>query len=102
MAVLSKDWYGFANAIARIVSIVIRSYIMQVNRNAIDVAVKEAKPLSGTYQFALRQWEQRDRGSHLARPAENARPDGTHWKHEQARIMIIMSDFKAVKMFIPE
>jgi hypothetical protein len=40
MTVLSKDWYGLANAIALMVSVIVRAYILQANRNAVDRAVK--------------------------------------------------------------
>jgi hypothetical protein len=36
MTVLSKDWYGFANAVAMAISIIVRAYILQANRNDIN------------------------------------------------------------------
>ena len=104
MTVLSDDWYGFANAIAMVISIIVRAYILQANRNAIDKAVlKEqaaliADPVPGTYRHAVKEWEEKKIGP---RPNENPMPDGKRWKSELAKIMIVMSDAKAVTMFIP-
>jgi hypothetical protein len=39
ITVLFNDWYSFANIIAIIISIIVRAYILQVNRNAINKAV---------------------------------------------------------------
>ncbi|KAL5334165.1 hypothetical protein BJX70DRAFT_378999 [Aspergillus crustosus] len=43
LAVLSRDWYGVANALSLSVSIVVRAYILQANRAAIDAAIHEVE-----------------------------------------------------------
>ena len=104
MTVLSRDWYGFANAIAMVISIIVRAYILQANRNAITRAVLNAKPFHGTLEHAVNEREKRRQSGQSAGPMPNAvaRPNGKHWKSEIAKIMIVMSDSKAVTMFIPE
>jgi hypothetical protein len=104
MTVLSDDWYGFANAIAMVISIIVRAYILQANRNAINKAVLQAQaelitqPVPGTFKHAVKEWEEKKIGP---RPNENPMPDGKPWKSELAKIMIVMSDARAVTMFIP-
>ncbi|OAL34066.1 hypothetical protein AYO20_06714 [Fonsecaea nubica] len=63
--ILSKDWYGFANAIAMIVSIIIRAYVIGQQRIAfdamVDKVVNTTKPKGDTYEakrFTYEQWEQ--------------------------------------------
>src|SRR5271156_3144999 len=104
MTVLSKDWYGFANAIAMLISIIIRAYILQANRNAINRAVLNAKHLPGTFEHAVKEWDEKSKSGQSAGPMPNAvvRPNGKHWKPELAKIVIVMSDSKVVTMSIPE
>jgi len=103
MAVLSKDWYGLANASAIAISIFVRAYILQANRNAINTEVLTAKPLPGTYEYAKKQWdEQPGPDPQATGPQEGHRPDENPWKKELATILIVMSDAKAVTMYIPE
>jgi hypothetical protein len=103
MTVLSKDWYGFANAVAMVISIIVRAYILQANRNAINKAVLKAQPGPGTSRHAVKEWN-KNRAVQSARPLPDgkARSDGTPLKSKLAKIMIVMSDAKAVTMFIPE
>ncbi|OJJ94695.1 hypothetical protein ASPACDRAFT_55617 [Aspergillus aculeatus ATCC 16872] len=48
MTVLSKDWYGLANAIALMVSVIVRAYVLQANRNAVDRAVESPEGIAKT------------------------------------------------------
>ena len=104
MTVISEDWYGFANAVATILSIIVRTYILQVNRNAVDRAVLDAKPLPGTFEHAEKEWNDKAKDGQSPGPKPNDvnKRKGTQWKPEQAKILIVMSDSKAVTMFIPE
>ncbi|KIW83949.1 hypothetical protein Z517_03195 [Fonsecaea pedrosoi CBS 271.37] len=59
--ILSKDWYGFANAIAMIVSIIIRAYVIGQQRIAFDAMVDKVinttKPEGNTYEAKRYAWE---------------------------------------------
>ncbi|KAL2865282.1 uncharacterized protein BJX67DRAFT_359133 [Aspergillus lucknowensis] len=99
MTVLSHDWYGFANAIAIILLIIIRAYMLQENRHAINQTVAAAKPLPTTYSGALEAWkEKRKKDPEAPRPL----PHSQEWRPEVAKILIVMPDSRAVTMFIPE
>lgn len=54
MTLLSADWYGFANALAMVISIVVRAYVIGQQRLAIDAmvdkAVAKTEPPEGTYE----------------------------------------------------
>ncbi|EXJ87985.1 hypothetical protein A1O1_04912 [Capronia coronata CBS 617.96] len=56
LAILSRDWYGFANATAMIVSILVRAYVIGQHRIAIDAMVHEVvlksnpAPTAGLYE----------------------------------------------------
>ena len=119
MTVLSYDWYGFANAIAMFLSIVVRCYMVSSVRNAIDKRVKEAYDKLEPHQHttfadAMHDWEVKNKqakasvngGDSEAKPCLNSRPhhlsphigwNGT----ESAKVLIIMNDAKAVTMMIP-
>ncbi|KAJ9503110.1 hypothetical protein H2202_001264 [Exophiala xenobiotica] len=62
LTVLSRDWYGFANALAMDISIIVRVYVVGQQRAAVDArvdeAVKNAKlaPPEGTYEAARVKW----------------------------------------------
>ncbi len=43
MAIISSDWYGLANAISMIVSVIVRRLILSQNRLAVDRAAVEAE-----------------------------------------------------------
>ena len=103
MAVLSEDWYGLTNAVAIITSIIVRAYILRANRCAINKAALKANPLKGTLRHATKEWEkQQGRGYLSEPPSAVSKPGGMHWRPELAKIMIVMSDAKAITMFIPE
>lgn len=103
LAALTKDWYGLANAIAIVVSIIVRSSNLQANRSAIDRAVAQAKPLRGTYRHALQQRGDETQTSTPSTPLdESVNPCGKPWRHEYAKVAIITSDAKVVTMFMPE
>jgi hypothetical protein len=72
MAVLSGDWYGFANGVALAVSILVRAYIVRANRAAIDAAVE--RTLGGRFQ-----------------------DDSCHVK-----TLMILPDSTAITVFVPE
>lgn len=72
MTILSEDWYGIANVIAMVISIIVRSYILGANRRAIDEAINAAE----------------------TNPSfRNAKGD--------KKCMVVMSDSKAVTLEIP-
>ncbi|KAL3256203.1 hypothetical protein ABHI18_007768 [Aspergillus niger] len=48
MTILSKDWYGLANAVSLMLSVIIRACILQANRSAIDRAVKAPEEIAKT------------------------------------------------------
>jgi hypothetical protein len=77
MAVLSGDWYGFANGVALALSILVRAYIVRANRAAIDAAVE--RTLGGRFQTA---------------PTVD---DSCHVK-----TLMILPDSTAITVFVPE
>ncbi|KAL4815265.1 hypothetical protein BDW67DRAFT_164780 [Aspergillus spinulosporus] len=99
MTVLSGDWYGFANAIAIILLIIVRAYMIQENRHAINKTVAAAKPLPTTFAGALEEWKEKRKKDPQA-PAPQ--PDSRQWRPEVAKILVVMPDSRAVTMFIPE
>lgn len=105
LAVVSEDWYGFANAIATIISIAVRAFLLQANRNAIDIAVLGAECYPGTFRFALKQWEKQENdpsGPRKPRPNEDCKPNGGKWRPEEAKFLIVLPDSRAVTMIMPE
>jgi hypothetical protein len=103
LAVLSDDWYGFANAVAIIVLTAVRSFLLQANRSAIDRAVQSATPLRGTFRHAAQEWEEKHKNDcNALQPREDTKLDAGKWKPEQAKFLVIMPDSRVVTMFIPE
>lgn len=107
MAVMSRDWYGFANAIAMIVSIVVRTYVLDANRAAVDSAVKENinEPLPGTYLHALKLYNEKGRSKGAKKPNKDKNAKGQPWRKQEfqlAKTLVVMSDAKVVTMYIPE
>ncbi|KAJ5421473.1 hypothetical protein N7491_009918 [Penicillium cf. griseofulvum] len=104
MTVLSADWYGFANTIAIIILITVRSYMLHASRDAINRAVAVARPLPTTFQGALLQWEEHKRQKGISEAdAEASRPrENREWRPEIAKVLVVMPDSRAVTMFIPE
>ncbi|KAI9368949.1 hypothetical protein BJX61DRAFT_546030 [Aspergillus egyptiacus] len=101
MTILSGDWYGFANTIGIILLVIVRSYMIQENRNAINRSVAAAKPLPTTYTGALGEWnEKRKKEPQSPRPLLNH--PCRRWRPEVAKILVVMPDSRAVTMFIPE
>jgi hypothetical protein len=99
MTVLTSDWYGFANAMALIVLIGVRSYLLQTHRNAIDRAVEMAKPLRTTFTGALEEWKNRIKTD---RDAVKPEKGSQEWRPEIVKILVAMPDSRLVTMFIPE
>ncbi|KAL2808787.1 hypothetical protein BJX63DRAFT_19998 [Aspergillus granulosus] len=101
LTVLSGDWYGFTNAVAIVVLISTRAYLVQMAREAIDTAVAAARPLPATFSGALNLWQAR---AQVDPAAAGARPqrDGQKWRPEHAKIIVVMPNSQAVTMFIPE
>jgi hypothetical protein len=42
ITVLQGDWWGLANALSMVLSVAVRAYVVQQNRNALDAAVEKA------------------------------------------------------------
>ncbi|KIX03244.1 uncharacterized protein Z518_06796 [Rhinocladiella mackenziei CBS 650.93] len=63
MTVLSRDWYGFANALAMVVSVVVRTYVLGQQRAAVDAMIDEAISHStktieeGSYEARRLEWK---------------------------------------------
>ncbi len=62
LTILSRDWYGFANALAMDISIIVRVYVVGQQRAAVDARVDEVvknatpAPPEGTYEAARVKW----------------------------------------------
>ncbi|EXJ86673.1 hypothetical protein A1O3_03626 [Capronia epimyces CBS 606.96] len=52
LTLLSRDWYGFANAVAMIISILVRAYVIGQHRAAIDAMVAEVSSKSQSHPTA--------------------------------------------------
>ncbi len=117
MTVLSYDWYGFANAMAMFLSIVVRCYMVSSVRSAIDKRVKEAYDSFIPHQHitseeAIKEWHIKNKRAKAAingadsEAKESPRPhylgEKIGWNGtEPAKVLIIMNDAKAVTMIIP-
>jgi hypothetical protein len=53
LAVLAEDWWGFANVVAMILSVVVRAVLVQQNRAGIDNAIRDLKSGPGAYAKML-------------------------------------------------
>jgi len=42
LTILSKDWYGLANGLAMVTSILVRAYVIKANRDGIDLMIDES------------------------------------------------------------
>lgn len=87
LSVLSYDWYGFANALSMLASVLVRTYMVRSLRQAIDDKVLEYVP-KGV----------------LSEPQSN---DGSHpldqgWLGDPSKILIITADAKVITMVIPK
>ncbi|KIW65858.1 hypothetical protein PV04_08077 [Phialophora macrospora] len=68
--ILSADWYGFANALAMIVSIIVRVYVIGQQRLAVDAMIDKAvtnfgPPTGDTYEahrYQYKDWKHRKIG----------------------------------------
>ncbi|RHZ43465.1 uncharacterized protein CDV56_102117 [Aspergillus thermomutatus] len=76
MVVLSQDWYGLANALAILTSILVRVYILQANRHAIDAAVREEE----------------------SRPMQKQTKEN---RDEHDKTLVILPNSKVVTVFLP-
>ncbi|ETN47038.1 uncharacterized protein HMPREF1541_01228 [Cyphellophora europaea CBS 101466] len=91
MTVLSYDWYGFANALSMASSVMVRHYMIESMRDAIDEQVlgsrnEDKRPLDEKKEKLV--------GSH---------PLDRGWLGKNpSKLLIITSDAKAVTMLIPE
>ncbi|KAL4878458.1 hypothetical protein BJY04DRAFT_221179 [Aspergillus karnatakaensis] len=99
MTILSGDWYGFTNGVAIVILILVRAYMLEANRNAINRAVSGARPLPTTFTGAIDEWsKKRLQDPKFPRP----RQDSQQWRPEVVKILVVMPDSRAVTMFIPE
>lgn len=112
ITMLSRDWYGFANALSIIFLIGARSYMIQASRDAINRAVAAARPLPSTFTGAVEEWEKKYGQKRQKAPAKGSpsspitaprpRLGSKQWRPDVAKILVTMPDSKAVTMFIPE
>lgn len=107
--VISEDWYGFANAMSMVVSILVRSYVIRATRNSIDNAVgiayegaRKKDPTIPDYDADVQAWK-KAKGNLKAgesAPSKPAREDYA-WKGNQITLVIVQSDSKIVTMKMP-
>jgi hypothetical protein len=99
MTVLSDDWWGFANAIAMIISVVVRMVLVAQNRAGIDVNIANEKKAAekymkedypkdmAEYEEKLRIYEESeklDRGQKLGE-----RPEPPRSLYQSAKVIVI-------------
>lgn len=71
--ILSADWYGFANALAMIISIIVRVYVIGQQRLAVDAMIDKAvsnfgPPKGDSYEarrYDYQHWKQEHKKRHL-------------------------------------
>jgi hypothetical protein len=131
LTILARDWYGFANALAMIISTLVRVYVIGQQREAVDARVDELvcnanpRPPEGTYEAARVEWLRAlkaERGARNGAKGENPhdkaqasasgqrpkRPDPKKFKADDAwtgtdtKVLIIQSDSKAVTFWMPQ
>ena len=99
MTVLSRDFYGLANAIAIVISVLVRAQVLQANRSAIDRIVVNSTPFLEKLEQA-----EADKGTREKPQAVEAGA-GTYDKFRSpnvAKVLIVMCDSKVVTMFAPK
>lgn len=73
LTVLSNDWYGFANAIAMVISILVRSYVIGQQRAAIDAMVDgvvtnpDQSKAAGSYEVGSLKYNSRNKENEATR-----------------------------------
>lgn len=87
LTVLSYDWYGFANALSMLASVLVRTYMVRSLRQAIDDKVLKSVP-----KEVLSNPESSD---------EPPQPD-RGWLGDPSKILIITADAKVITMLVPK
>ncbi|KAH8748684.1 hypothetical protein F5882DRAFT_311266 [Hyaloscypha sp. PMI_1271] len=122
LTVLSEDWWGFANAMAMIVSVLVRWILITQNRTGIDRNVTAAEDRANTYmeqeydkelakhkeEFEnyqinskrLKELEARGFPVELLPTLKKPRPPGK--KLETSKVIVVMDNSKVIQIEAPE
>lgn len=92
MTVLSGDWWGFANAMAMVVSVIVRSVLVWQNRAGIDRTIKRLRDEKAKQNAK----ESKATKGQIEPPAtdEALGPNAT--------VIVVMNDSKVITMVVPE
>jgi hypothetical protein len=97
LTVLSGDWWGFANAMSMIISVLVKNVLVSQNRAAIDQTIKEVEQkcnqqLKG-YNEVLAKSNTTTQDKPLVRPKTLL---------EKSKMIVVMNDSKVITMYAPE
>ena len=113
LTVLSDDWWGFANAIAMIASILVRFVLVSQNRAGVDVNVKDArkaadKYMADKYPKDMAEYEEKLRAYEAAngkldgRKEMGRKPEPPQNQYQSAKAIVIRNDAKVITLDAPE
>ncbi|RHZ57683.1 uncharacterized protein CDV56_106548 [Aspergillus thermomutatus] len=96
LTVLTADWWGFANVMAMVVSVVVRCFLVAQNRAGIDANVRRAQQEARDYKGKYDETRMnRGKDKHMAMPVEPKDPSAI------AKVIVVTDDSKAVTIAAP-
>jgi hypothetical protein len=103
VAVLSQDWWGFANVMSMVASVVVRGYVVSQNRLAIDNKIAEVEEKQMAKSSETREDETKDTKDIGLSPGVNPISLGDRDPvPDLAKAIVVMDDSKVVTMVAPE
>ncbi|KAF2705091.1 hypothetical protein K504DRAFT_494443 [Pleomassaria siparia CBS 279.74] len=81
LTILQGDWWGLANAISMVVSVLVRTYVVNQNRHGLDRAVNSVMEKKKASSIAMMK-----SGGHIP---------------EEEKILVILANAKMVTMYVP-
>jgi len=113
LTVLSDDWWGFANAMAMIISILVRFVLVSQNRAGIDVLIKNARKAADAYMAkgyrkGIAEYEEKLRvyeaakGEFDSRKEMGRKPVPPRSQYQPAKVIVIRDDSKVITLDAPE
>jgi hypothetical protein len=110
VAILSQDWWGFANVMSMIVSVVVRGFVVSQNRLAIDNKIEKMEEKQIAQSSAVRasgESKSSEDETEDGNPISSTGPDTISQNNEDpgldlAKAIVVMDDSKVVTMIAPE
>jgi hypothetical protein len=109
LTLLSEDWWGFANAMAMVVSVVVRVVLVAQNRAGIDRNIQTAEDFIGEYKYEEKCAEHREAVAKFEAALrkneidpETEPPEPPKSPRDIAKVIVVTDDSKAVTIKAPE